>query len=334
MAGAAQQIIRLGLGFIVSQALRAVADLEIADRLAGGAKSVDALSAETGAHTDALYRILRILAAEGVFRESSPRQFELTELGGALRSDATSSARDFIRMINREPYVAFSKLDHSLTTGRPAFDEVFGKPRFDWLAEHPAEAALFQRAMMAMSQGDNEAVAEAFDFRPFTRVVDVGGGHGQLLSAILDRNQHLSGVLFDRPSGVESAKSQSGSASSRIEFVSGDFFKAVPSGADVYILKRVIHDWGNAQATQILAKCREAMAPGGRVLIAESIVRTGDGPDPMKFLDAIMLVVTGGTERTEKEYAGLFADAGLRLDRVLATSRPISVLEATRPNPG
>jgi O-methyltransferase domain len=132
------------------------------------------------------------------------------------------------------------------------------------------------------------------------------------------------------PPGVDAAKSQLGSASTRIEFATGDFFNAVPSGADVYILKRVIHDWDNEQAIKILTKCREAMAPGGRVLIAESITRTGDSPDPMKFMDAIMLVVTGGTERTEKEYAGLFADAGLSLDRVHATSRPISLLEATR----
>ena len=196
MARVAEQIIRLGLGFIASQALRVVADLEIADRLAGGAKSVDDLSVETGAHADALYRIMRVLAAEGVFRETLPRQFELTELGMALRSGAPSSARDFIRMINREPYIAFSKLSHSVATGRPAFDEVFGKARFDWLADHPAEAELFQRAMIALSQGDNEAVAEAYDFLPYSRVVDVGGGHGQLLSLILDRHQHISGVLF------------------------------------------------------------------------------------------------------------------------------------------
>src|SRR6202167_6122942 len=155
MARVAEQIIRLGLGYIVSQALRVVADLEIADRLAGGAKSVDALSVETGTHTDALYRIMRILAAEDVFREASPRHFELTELGGALRSDAPSSARDFIRMMNREPYIAFSKLYHSVATGRPAFDEVFGKARFDWLAENPEEAALFQPEMIGVSQGYN-----------------------------------------------------------------------------------------------------------------------------------------------------------------------------------
>jgi 2-polyprenyl-3-methyl-5-hydroxy-6-metoxy-1,4-benzoquinol methylase len=330
MARVAEQIIRLGLGFITSQALRVVADLEIADRLAGGAKSVDDLSVETGAHADALYRIMRVLAAEGVFRETLPRQFELTELGMTLRAGAPSSARDFIRMINREPYIAFSNLSHSVATGRPAFDEVFGKARFDWLADHPAEAELFQRAMIALSQGDNEAVAEAYDFLPYSRVVDVGGGHGQLLSLILDRHQHISGILFDRPSGVDAAKARAESASGRIQFLSGDFFDAVPSGADVYILKRVIHDWDNEQAVKILTKCREGMAPGGRVLIVETIMRAGDAPDPRKFIDAIMLVVTGGAERTEEEYVAMLAEAGLRLERVHATSRPISVLEATR----
>jgi len=233
-------------------------------------------------------------------------------------------------MMNREPYIAFSQLCHSVATGRPAFDEVFGKPRFDWLAEHPEEAALFQRAMIAFSQGSNEAVAEAYDFRPHSRVIDVGGGHGQLLSLILERHQNLTGVLFDLPSGVDAAKTRVGSASGRIQFLCGDFFDAVPSGADVYILKRIIHDWNNEQAVKILTKCREAMAPGGRVLIAETIMREGDAPDPMKFIDAIMLVVTGGTERTEEEYVAILTEAGLRLERVHATSRPISVLEATR----
>jgi SAM-dependent methyltransferase len=307
-----------------------VADLEIANRLAGGAKSVDALSAETETDTDALYRIMRLLAAEGVFCETAPRHFALTELGAALQSDAPSSARDLILMMNREPYAAFSKLGHSVATGRPAFDVVYGKPRFDWLFEHPEEGALFQRAMIALSQGDNEAVADAYDFRPYSRVVDVGGGHGRLLSLILERHQHLTGVLFDLPSGVESAKSLAREASPRTEFVAGDFFNAVPHGANVYILKRVIHDWNAEQAVRILRNCRQAMAPGGRVLMAEHIMRPGDAPDPVKLIDAVMLVVTGGVERTEQEYAALLANAGLRLDRVHATGRPISILEATQ----
>jgi SAM-dependent methyltransferase len=212
---------------------------------------------------------------------------------GDVLIEAPGRALGVTKPLMLEPYIAFSKLRHSVATGRPAFDEVFGKARFDWLAEHPEEAALFQRAMIAISQGDNEAVAAAYDFRPYSRVIDVGGGHGQLLSLILERHQNITGVLFDLPSGVDAAKTRAGSASGRIQFLCGDFFDAVPSGADVYILKRIIHDWNNEQAVKILTKCREAMVPGGRVLIAETIIREGDAPDPMKFIDAVMLVVTG-----------------------------------------
>lgn len=330
MANASQHVIRLGLGFIVSQALRAVADLEIADRLDKGARSVDHLAAETGADAEALYRIMRVLASEGIFRESSIRTFELTELGATLRADAPFSTRDMIRMMNRQPYLAFSELGYSVSTGLPAFDLVFGKARFNWLAENPEDAALFQRAMISLSQGDNEAVAEAFDFSPYSRIVDVGGGHGHLLSLILDRNSRLSGVLFDRSSGIDAARARAGTSSGRTDFMVGDFFEAVPAAADVYILKRVIHDWNSALAGKILRNCRDAMLPEGRVLIVESIVRDGDEPDLMKLIDATMLVVTGGTERTEAEYSSLIAEAGLKLERIHRTSRPICILEASK----
>jgi len=325
-----QQILRLGFGFVVSQALRVVADLEIADRLAAGELSVDDLAAQTGSNADALYRIMRLLAAEGVFRETSARRFALTEVGAALRSDRRSSPRDFIRMLNREPYLAFAQLDYSVRSGLPAFDEVFGKPRFDWLADHPDESALFQRGMIAASQGANEAVAEAYDFAPFSRVVDVGGGHGRLLSAILARNPQLSGVLFDRPSGVAAARAGGGGDLPRTEFVAGSFFESVPVGADVYVLKKVIHDWNDEQSVTILRKCVQAMAPQGRVLVAEQIIPPGDRYESIKLIDANMLVVTGGMERTEAQYEALFAAAGLRLERVIPTVQSISVLEASR----
>jgi len=327
MATPAQHIIRLALGFAVSQALRVVADLEIAERLAAGERSVDELAAETSSHPDALYRIMRLLAAEGVFRETDNCRFALTETGAALRSDGRSSASDVVRMLNQEPYLAFSRLGHSVRTGLPAFDEVFGKPRFDWLADHPEQAALFQRAMMALNQGSNEAIAEAYDFGPFSRLVDVGGGHGLLLSAILTRNAHLSGVLFDLASGLPTARA-AGSLP-RMEFVAGNFFERVPPGADVYILKKVIHDWNDQQAAAILRNCRDALPPQGRVLIAETIIPAGNEADPIKLIDANMLAVTGGLERTEAGYASLLAAAGLRLTRVVPTSQPISVLEAT-----
>jgi len=330
MTDPAQSVIRLAFGFAVSQALHVVVDLEIADRLAAGERSVDDLAVETNSHAGALYRVMRLLAAEGLFRETSVRHFGLTEAGEALRSKGNSGPADLIRMLNREPYLAFAQLSHSVRTGLTAFDQVFGKPRFDWLADHPDEAALFQRAMLALGQGANEAVAEAYDFGSLSRVVDVGGGHGQLLSAILARHPHMSGVLFDLPSGVEVAKSGAGGDLPRTEFISGSFFESVPSGADVYVLKKVIHDWNDKQAAVILSNCRDAMALHGRVLVAETIIPAGNQPNPIKLIDANMLVVTGGVERTQAEYAGLFAAAGLRLNRVISTSCPISILETAR----
>lgn len=326
MPSPAQQVMRLGLGFAVSQALRAVIELGIADHLAAGARSVDELADATQTDAEALYRVMRLLAPEGVFSEISPHQFVLTEMGAALRSDRPGPA-DFIRMINSEAYLAFEKLLHSVRTGKPAFDIVFGSPRFDWLSQHPEQAALFQRAMVALSQGSNEAVAEAYDFHPFGRVVDVGGGHGQLLSAILARNPHLAGVLFDLPSGVTAARQGAGGALPRTDFVAGDFFESVPAG-DVYVLKKVIHDWDDRRAVAILRNCRAAMLPGGKVLVAETLVPPGDEPDQIKGIDVVMLAVTGGLERTEAQYAGLFEAAGLRFERVIETRGPISIIEA------
>jgi SAM-dependent methyltransferase len=181
---------------------------------------------------------------------------------------------------------------------------------------------------VALSLGSNEAVADAYDFTPFARVVDVGGGHGQLLSAILARNPHLSGVLFDLPSGVAAAQQGAGGDLPRTEFVAGNFFESVPAG-DIYVAKKVVHDWNDERAAVILRNCRKAMQPNGKVLVAETLVPPGDEPDGIKSIDVVMLVVTGGLERTETQYASLFGAAGLRLERVIQTRGPISILEAS-----
>ncbi|RUT99905.1 ubiquinone/menaquinone biosynthesis protein [Mesorhizobium sp. USDA-HM6] len=327
MTNPSQQLIRLGFGFAVSQALRVIVELGIPDLLASGGQSVEGLAAATNADAESLYRVMRLLAPEGVFTEIRPRHFALTEVGAALRSDRPGP-RDFIRMINSEAYLAFEQLLHSVRTGKPAFDKVFGNPRFDWLSAHPEQAALFQRAMVALSQGSNEAVATAYDFGPYSRVVDVGGGHGQLLSAILARNPHLSGVLLDLPSGVAAARQGTGGDLPRTDFVAGDFFDSVPVG-DVYVIKKVIHDWDDERAGLILRRCREAMPTHGRVLVVETLVPPGDEPAQVKFLDVVMLAVTGGLERTEAQYARLFEGSGLRLERVIDTGAPISILEAS-----
>jgi SAM-dependent methyltransferase len=327
MSNASQHIVRLGFGFAVSQALRVIIELGIPDLLAASKQSVDELATATQSDADALYRVMRLLAPEGVFREVLPRHFELTEVGAVLRSDRPGPG-DYVRMINSEAYLAFEQLLHSVRTGKPAFDKVFGSPRFDWLSEHPEQAALFQRAMVALSLGGNEAIADAYDFTPFARVVDVGGGHGQLLSAILARNPHLSGILFDLPSGVAAAQQGAGGDLPRTEFVAGNFFESVPAG-DIYVVKKVVHDWNDERAAVILRNCRKAMQPNGKVLLAETLVPLGDEPDGIKSIDVVMLVITGGLERTEPQYASLFGAAGLRLERVIQTRGPISILEAS-----
>lgn len=272
---------------------------------------------------------MRLLSGEGVFREVSAGRFALAEIGRALCSDQPTGPRNFLRMINSEAYLAFGRLSDSVRTGEPVFEAVLGKPRFDWLADHPVEAALFQEAMVSLGSGADDAVAEAYDFGSHAQVVDVGGGHGQLLSAILARHPNVNGILFDREAGIASATSGPGDDAARTQAIAGNFFDSVPVGADVYILKRVIHDWDDERAARILENCRRAMRSHGKVLLAETLVPPGDKPDEIKFIDVIMLAVTGGRERTEEEYRELLARARLRLDRVLPTKASISVLESS-----
>jgi SAM-dependent methyltransferase len=327
MGTPSQDLLRMGFGFAVAQALHVAAELGIADLLQDAPRSAEDLARATGTDAGALYRLLRFLASEGVFREEAAGRFAQTELSAGLRADAPDGPRDFIRMINKEAYAAWGQLLHSVRTGNTAFEHVFGAPRFEWLASHPEQAALFQRAMIALSGGANQEAAEAYDFAGCRRVVDVGGGHGQLLSAIVARNPHLSGVLYDLPAGIAAARTGVGGPLPRCDLVAGDFFKDVPEGADVYIMKKVIHDWDDERAVKILDNCRRVLAPGGKVLVAETIVPPGNDPHPIKLSDLNMLAVTGGMERTQEQYARLFARAGLRLARVVPTRSPVSILE-------
>lgn len=264
METASARVMRLGLGFAVSQAIRVVAELKISDLLSTGDRAIDDLAAATGSNAGALYRVMRLLSGEGVFREVSAGRFALAEIGRALCSDQPTGPRNFLRMINSEAYLAFGRLSDSVRTGEPVFEAVLGKPRFDWLADHPVEAALFQEAMVSLGSGADDAVAEAYDFGSHAQVVDVGGGHGQLLSAILARHPNVNGILFDREAGIASATSGPGDDAARTQAIAGNFFDSVPVGADVYILKRVIHDWDDERAARILENCRRAMRSHGR----------------------------------------------------------------------
>ena len=321
-------LLRIGFGFAPAQSLSVVAELGIADLLAAGPQTVEALATATGTEPSALRRVMRLLAAQGVFSEEASGCFAQTPLSDALRADAPGSPRDFLRMIGREPFLACGRLRDAVRTGLPSFELVFGAPRFDWLEQNPDAAALFQAAMVSLGGDVAEAIATAYPFGDLRLLVDVGGGHGQLLSAILARHPAVEGVLFDLPRGIAAAETGVGGPLPRCKLVAGDFFESVPSGADGYIMKKVLHDWTDDDAVRILDNCRRAMAPGGRVLVAETVIPAGNAPDPIKVMDVNMLVVTGGRERTADEFAALFARAGLEAGRVVSTGARISILEA------
>jgi SAM-dependent methyltransferase len=326
------RLLQLILGMFTSRAVGVAAELGVADVLKDGPLAIEELSARTGAAPDGLYRMLRALAAVGVFELQADRRIANTQLSALLRTDVPGSLRaDALWFNDASGWMAWGRLDHSVRTGKPAFDEVFGTDCFAWLESQPASLAVFQQTMTGLSLASGSAVAEAYDFSSIRKLVDVGGGHGTLLALLLERYPDLSAILLDRPQVIESAREvlaapRRGAA---IEAVAGDFLQSVPAGADAYLLKLILHDWDDEHCVRILSNCRRAMAPGGRVLIVESVLSEGPESAVTKLIDLEMLVMThGGRERTEQEYASLLERAGLEFARLVPTQSPASVIEA------
>jgi O-methyltransferase domain len=329
-----QQLAREAL---LSQAISVFARLGVADALANGPRNAEEITDQTGAHGPTLYRLLRALGSVGVVAELEDRRFASTPFSEMLRSDVSGSLRDYATVIGlpfqRDPWTDLYK---TIQTGESAFDRVHGTKFFDYLAEHPEEAALFDASMNLVSTALTASIVQAYDFTPFSTVVDVGGGRGGLLAAILAANPHLQGVLFDKPAVVAGAEEVMSSAqvADRCKVVSGDFINSVPGGGDAYLLSNVIHNWDDDHAVQILGRCRAAMANMGCVLLAELVLPTGVEPSMAKLADLGMLVMTsGGRERTEAEYRTLFDRAGLRLTRIVPSTGPVSLLEAVPVSP-
>lgn len=321
-------LLQLVLGCAQSQAVVVAAQLGVADVLEDGPLPVDEIAERTGADGDALYRVLRALATIGVFIEVSPRRFGLTPIAALLQSNAPDSMRSFVLMWG-EHFPAWADLLHSVTTGRPAFDKVFGKPVFDHLADHPESARIFDEAMTGIHGPETGAMIAAYSFDSFETIVDIGGGNGSVLLDVLRSAPRARGIVFDLAHVAErtSAMLARSDLARRCSAQGGSFFDSVPAGADAYILRHIIHDWDDDRATQILARCREAMKPGGRVLIVESVINPGNEPHPGKWLDVIMLAIPGGRERTAEEYRHLLGRAGLELSRIIPTQSPVSVIE-------
>lgn len=324
-----QILMQLATGKWIARALGAVAALRIADAFVDGPNAVEHLAEKTGTNPDALHRTLRALATVGVFAETSPRQFTLTPVSAQLRGDHPQSMRALVHWLT-EPagWRAWADYEHTLRSGEPSFDKELGAPVFQYMKEHPETARVFNDAMTGVSVGAGEAIAEAYDFSQVKHVVDVGGGHGILLAAIVRRHPAVKATLYDLSevtAGAAAALAERGVAEP-IEIVGGDFFERVPAGADAYVMKTVLHDWDDDRAAAILVRCREAMARGGRILICEQVI--GVGADTAALLDLEMLIMTpGGRERTGAEFATLAARAGLRIRRFVPTASPIVVIE-------
>jgi hypothetical protein len=324
-------LLRLINGFRVSQALHAAVSLGVPDALADGPRSVEDLASETGSDAGTLYRLLRALAATGVLDEQAQRVFGLTQLGDGLRSDSPMSVAGWTAYIGR-PYFweAWAHLVDSVRSGENAFRIVHGTDIWTFRSTRPEELAIFNRAMASLSGTSARAVVDAYDFGRFGKVVDVGGAQGTLLAAILARNPQAEGVLFDQPNVVEGAKDllDAAGVGARCEVVGGSFFDAVPEGGDAYVMKSVLHDWADPEATEILRTCLRAMGAGAVLLIVEPVVAEPNQGADVKFSDLNMLVAPGGQERTREEWESLLSGAGLSLERVVATRGPMCVIEA------
>jgi hypothetical protein len=320
-------------GVIHTQLICVAVELEIADLLANGKRSVGELAKATGTIEDRLYRVLRVLTTIGIFAETSPGHFELTKMAEPLRADSPVSVRNLALMLGSEWHTrAWSNIRHSLENRESAFEGIYGTSLFKFLQDHPRDASVFNETMTSQFRKQVPAICQAYHFPDAATIVDVGGGHGSLLTQILKENPGLKGVLFDQESVIKDAHAffESDGLDGRGRAVSGSFFDAVPQGGDIYILKHIIHDYDDDDAVRILRNCRDAMAVDSRILVIDIVMNQSMPVLSRAWTDLEMMVLLNGKERTEDEFRNLFESAGLRLDRIIPTRSEVSILEGCR----
>jgi hypothetical protein len=328
----AGNLLQMVTGAWTSKLIYLAAKLGIADLLKDRPKDVEELARATETHAHSLRRILRALAGIGIFEEVEPGRFTLTPMANLLRSDAAGSLRDFAILLGEDwQWRAWEDILYSVQTGRPNFDRVFGMPYFDYINQNPEAGKAFDNGLTGFTLQSAAAVTAAYDFSKIKSIVDVGGGNGVLLAEILKANPHLQGTLFDLPNVIERAKQQKrleiAELKGRYQYAAGSFFESCPKGADAYIMKGIIHDWGDDQCTVILKNCRKAMAENGKLLLVEHVIQPGNAPYFGKLLDIEMLVMVTGHERTEREFEELYQAAGFKLSRIIATQATEYVIE-------
>jgi len=322
-----QLIVDLALGFVLSGALATAVKLGIADLVADRPMSADEIGDELHAHGQSVQRLMRSLSSLGVFVEDDRHRFHATPASVLLQRSTPNNLRDAVLMITQDifwkPMGAFEDV---VLTGWNGMERVFGKPFFDYLSENKKAGQIFHNGMSSLSDMENRLMAGSYDFSPFGTIVDVGGGHGGFLIEILKTAPQSRGINYDRAHVLKSARIEE--LPGRWECVEGDFFESVPTGADAYVLKRIIHDWTDETCVQILRNIREVMAPGARVLVADTVIPPGNDPHGGKILDMLMMASLEGRERTRDEFAALFRQSGLRLSEVYNTPALLSITEA------
>jgi hypothetical protein len=306
------------MGMVVTQLIEFCGRHGIARELEGGPRTSEELAGATGVHEPTLRRALRTMAGLEIVRSEPDGRWALGRLGEAAAEWGSW----------RWCVDAWMALPDAIATGTTAMERSHGALLFDFLAEHPELGERFDAIMTMVHGSEKAAVAEAYDFSGVSTLVDVGGGNGTLLSIVLGRHPEMRGVLFDLPQVVERGGPMLGAVRGRCELVAGDMFEAVPLGGDAYVLSHIIHDWDEERCLSVLRSCRRSMEPGARLLIVEMVIPPGDEMHPGKMIDMLMISFTGGMERTEEEYRELLARAGFRLERVVPTASPVSVLEA------
>jgi hypothetical protein len=328
------QVLQMALAPFITQALYVAAKLGIADLLADGQKTAEQLAAATATHERSLYRILRALASVGIFSATEHRAFINTPMSDTLRTDAPNSTRYFLIFIGEEPH--WRNIGHtmySVKTGLPAWEHVHGEPVFPYILDTNKELGeIFNRSMISFSHQDIGPVLNAYDFSGVEKLADIAGGYGHLLAAVLKKYPAMSGTLFEAPQLIDGARTfiESTGVADRVEFVTGDFGKEIPVRADVYMLKHIIHDWYDDIDQTILKNIGKYMPEDGRVLIIDAVIPPGNEPHLKKVLDIEMLIAPGGVERTAEEFETLLKNSGFRLNRIIPTDSPNSIIEAVK----
>jgi len=323
-------LFEMATAYWLSQAIYVAAKLGIADLLRNGPQSCVALATSTGSDAPSLFRLMRALSSVGIFAHLGRGHFALSRLAERLQTGVHGSLRAMVITIGEIHYQACGSLLHSVQTGSPAFNTVFGASLFDYLQQNTDAADAFNQGMANVSSMLAYAVLMAYDFAGISSIVDVGGGQGKLLEKILQFNPDITGTVFDTASTIEGAQQGFGGdvRKRRCSYVVGDFFTSVPQGADAYLLCGVIHDWDDRRALRILRNCRRAMTEKGRLLIVDMVVPDTDATSFSKLLDLNMLAMTGGRERTQAEFRALLDAADYKLTRIIPTMAPQSIIEA------